>query len=105
MSLGWFTLDHPLLYYCITLTESPLFEAGVIVMIIANCVVLALFEPTKAENEGRNQVGARIWQASVRERGYSSSQKEWVVGHLPRDVCLGSPCVDKPDPARACCQD
>lgn len=56
VSLGFLALDHPVRYICIRLTESPIFEAGVILIIITNCVVLAMFEPTKGEYEGRNKV-------------------------------------------------
>ena len=42
-----------------------MFEAAVLVIILANCVVLALHEPTKVWDEGRNKVRGAVVSATL----------------------------------------
>ena len=54
LAFGFLRVDNPIRKLCITLSEHPLFEAIVIVVILVNCVFLAMMEPTKGDDEGRN---------------------------------------------------
>ena len=54
LAFGFLRVENPVRRLCITLSEHPLFEAIVIVVILVNCVFLAMMEPTKGDEEGRN---------------------------------------------------
>ena len=54
LAFGFLRAENPVRKLCITLSEHPLFEAIVIIVILVNCVFLAMMEPTKGDDEGRN---------------------------------------------------
>ena len=56
LAFGFLRADNPIRKFCITLSEHPLFEAVVIVVILVNCAFLAMMEPTKGDDEGRNKL-------------------------------------------------
>ncbi|QDZ24407.1 ion transport protein [Chloropicon primus] len=55
-SLGLFSKGNRLRHACIKIVESPIFEAVIIAAIVLNCTFLALTEPTRGPNEGRNKL-------------------------------------------------
>ena len=55
-SLGFMYLDNPVRKFCIAVLEHWAFETVIISAILCNCVFLAMMEPTKADDEGRNVI-------------------------------------------------
>ena len=55
-SLGLFTKSNRFRHACIKICESTIFEAAIISAIILNCTFLALTEPTKEADQGRNKL-------------------------------------------------
>ena len=52
-SLNYFTQSHPLRQFCIRVWRNPNFEVLIMLLIFANCVTLALYDPTMPEGEGK----------------------------------------------------
>ena len=55
-SLGFLYLDNAVRKFCIAVLEHWAFETVIISAILCNCVFLAMMEPTKADDEGRNVI-------------------------------------------------
>lgn len=55
-SLGVFSKGNTVRHACIRIVESPVFEAAIIAAIVLNCTFLAMADPTRASNEGRNKL-------------------------------------------------
>eukprot|EP01028_Stygiella_incarcerata_P002857 TRINITY_DN1544_c0_g1_i1.p1 TRINITY_DN1544_c0_g1~~TRINITY_DN1544_c0_g1_i1.p1 ORF type:complete len:1709 (-),score=377.65 TRINITY_DN1544_c0_g1_i1:1118-6244(-) len=55
-SLFCLSRSNPLRRVCITITQSTTFERFIIACIIANCIMLAMYDPTAGEDEGRNRI-------------------------------------------------
>ncbi|XRB04885.1 voltage-dependent calcium channel L type [Pycnococcus provasolii] len=55
-SFGLLGVDNPLRAMCIKINDSQVFENVVVALIGINCLILALTDPLKGDNEGRNKI-------------------------------------------------
>eukprot|EP00899_Mesostigma_viride_P014512 jgi/Mesvir1/23061/Mv25059-RA.1 len=55
-SLGILSRRNPLRAACIRLSSSPHIQSLVLFIILLNCVFLALYDPTRGQDEGRNRL-------------------------------------------------